>query len=195
MDIEVDSASEKEIRLTLSGASTAFANAVRRTGMSRLAVFAVEKVTVYENTSPIFDEYIANRVGLIPIETPDGYSDKDTVLFTLDKDGPCTVYSKSLKSSDPKVKAANTEIPIVKLTEGQHLRLEATARLGTAKEHARHQAGVLAYGIDKKEKGAFNFVVESFGQISAKDILLKSADLLEERLEQMKKQLKAASKG
>ncbi len=195
MDIDVDSASEKEIRFTLGGATVAFANAIRRTGMSRLQIFGVEKITVYENNSSIFDEYIANRVGLVPIETPEGYTDKDVVLFTLDKDGPGTVYSKSLKSSDAKVKVANGDIPIMKLGEGQHLRLEASAKLGTAAAHARHQAGLLAYEIDKKDRGTFNFVVESFGQISAKEILVRSAEALEERLDEIKKQLKAASKG
>lgn len=194
MDISVDSASEKEIRFRMSGTTIAFANAIRRTGMSVLEIFGIDKITVYENTSPIFDEYIANRVGLVPITTPGGYGEKDAVLFTLDKGGPATVYSKMLKSSDPKVKVANPDIPLIRLAEGQHLRLEASARLGTAKEHARHQAGLLAYEIDGKEAGAFNFFAESFGQVSAKEILAQSADSLEERLGEIKKQLKAASK-
>ena len=195
MDFDVEKASAEEIKFTLSGVGTAFANAVRRTGMSQLKIFGIEKIMVYENSSAMFDEYIANRIGLVPIETPEGYTDKDVVLFTLDKDGPGTVYSKSLKSSDAKVKVANGDIPLMKLTEGQHLRIEATAKLGTAKSHARHQAGLLAYGMDAKDKGTFHFTVESFGQITAKEMLARTADILEEKLEEMKKQLKAASKG
>lgn len=194
MEIEVKKSTEKELAFTLSGATPALANALRRTAMSQVPVFGIDKVTTYENDSALFDEYIANRIGLIPIETPSGYTEKDVVLFSLDKDGPATVYSKSLKSSDSKVTVANNDIPIMKLLEGQHLRLEAKARLGTGKEHARFQPCVVAYEMDAKEKGAFNFTVESFGQLSAKDIVVSAMEILAEKMKALPAQLKEAGK-
>ena len=178
----------------MSGITPALANALRRTAMSRVPVFGIDKITMYENDSALFDEYIANRIGFVPIETPSGYTEKDVVLFSLDKDGPGIAYSKSLKSSDPKVTVANNDIPLMKLLEGQHLRLEAKARLGTGKEHARFQPGVVTYEIDAKEKETFNFMVESFGQLSAKDIVVSAVDILAERLKALPAQLKEAGK-
>jgi len=194
MDIEVKKSTAKELVFTLDGVTPALANALRRTAMSQIPVFGIDKVTMYENDSALFDEYIANRVGFVPIETPSGYNDKDVVLFSLDKDGPGTVYSKSLKSSDSKVSVANSDIPIIKLGEGQHLRLEAKARLGTAKEHARFQPCVITYGMDPKGKGSFRFEVESFGQMDAKDIVVAAAEILGGKLKETQAQLKEAGK-
>ncbi|VVC71858.1 DNA-directed RNA polymerase subunit D [uncultured archaeon] len=189
MQLEVTKSSEKELTFTASGVTTSLMNAVRRFGVSALPVFAIEKVTFYENNTSLFDEYIANRVGLVPIKTPDGYKADETVLFSLDKSAAGTVYSKALKSGDAKVAVANNDIPIIKLSEGQEIRLEAQARQGTAKEHARFQAGLIAYGKDGDE---FKVTVESFGQMPAKEMLVRSVDLLEEKLEEFEKALKKA---
>ncbi len=194
MEIEVKKSTEKELYFTLSGITPALANALRRTAMSRVPVFGIDKITMYENDSALFDEYIANRIGFVPIETPSGYTEKDVVLFSLDKDGPGIAYSKSLKSSDPKVTVANNDIPLMKLLEGQHLRLEAKARLGTGKEHARFQPGVIAYEVDAKEKETFKFMIESFGQLSAKDIIVSAVEILAERVKALPAQLKEAGK-
>jgi len=189
MQLEVVKSTGKELSFTVKGVPTAFVNAVRRIGMSSVPVFGVDKVTFYENTSSLFDEYIANRIGLVPILTPDGYTEKDIILFSLDKSGPGTVYSKSLKSSDAKVEVANEGIPIIKLSEGQQLRIEAKARLGTAKEHARFQPGLIAF---ERKGDSFEVMVESFGQLSPKEIILKASEILEEKLEGLKEALKKA---
>jgi DNA-directed RNA polymerase subunit D len=187
MQIEVLKNTGKELSFTVKGADTPFVNAVRRIGMSCVPVFGIDKVTFYENTSSLFDEYIANRIGLIPILTPDGYTEKDVILFSLDKSGPGVIYSKSLKSSDPKVEVANDNIPIIRLAEGQQLRIEAKARLGIAKEHARFQPGLISYEC----KGdSFDVFVESFGQLSPKDIILKASEVMERKLNEFKEGLK-----
>ncbi|MEM3227823.1 MAG: DNA-directed RNA polymerase subunit D, partial [Candidatus Micrarchaeaceae archaeon] len=133
MEIKIIEESEKIFRFILSGVDTAYANALRRAAINSVQTFAIDKVTFYENTTAMFDEYIAHRIGLIPITTPlKGYDEKDEVLFTLDATGPKTVYSKELLSSDKNVKVANENIPIMKLASEQRLRLEGKAVLGTA---------------------------------------------------------------
>ena len=52
---------------TLSGARTGVANAIRRSVSGSVACFAIDRFTFYENTSAMFDEYIAHRIGLVPI--------------------------------------------------------------------------------------------------------------------------------
>ena len=70
-------------RFSLKSASNAYANAIRRIATGSVPTFAIDKVTFYENSSSIFDEYIAHRIGLVPITTPlKGYTEKDEVLFT-----------------------------------------------------------------------------------------------------------------
>jgi len=194
MKITLEKCDNESARFKLSEASIAFANAIRRIAMSQLQVMGIDTVTFYENDSALFDEYIANRIGLVPLESPDGYTEKDVVLFSLDKSGPGIVYSKSLKSSDAKVKVANKNIPLMSLSDGQSLRLEAKARLGTGKEHAKYQAGMVTYDIEDAEKGVFNFYVESFGQIPASEIMKKSVAVLEDKIKEFEKEQKEAEK-
>jgi len=172
----------------LKNSTTALANALRRTAMSQIPVFAIDLLTVYENSSAFFDEYIANRIGLVPISTPDGFTAEDEVIFTLSASGPGTVYSKELKSTTRGVSCANKEIPLTELREKQKLRLEGKARLGTGKEHAKFQAALVSYSHDAKNK-EFKFFVESFGQLSAPEIVLKAAQILESKSEEFLSQL------
>jgi DNA-directed RNA polymerase II subunit RPB3 len=58
---------EFKLGFTLRSTDVSMANAVRRTMIAEVPTMAVELVTVLENTSPLHDEYIAHRLGLIPL--------------------------------------------------------------------------------------------------------------------------------
>ncbi len=127
-----------------------FVNALRRTLLAEVPKLAIEDVTFYDNTSALFDETIAHRLGLLPIPTDPsalnliGQTDDEgnpsyVVRFTLTKEGPCTVYSGDLECEDPKLKLKDEKIPIVELLAGQRLILEATAILGQGTTHAKWQ--------------------------------------------------------
>lgn len=46
-------------------------NAIRRVAISEVPTMAIETVLVYENTSPLAEEYISHRLGLIPLVAED----------------------------------------------------------------------------------------------------------------------------
>jgi len=190
LKIEVLHSKGNEMEFVLKDATVAFANAIRRIGMSQVPVFAIDSVTFYENSSSVFDEYIANRLGLIPLTSEGSHKEDEEVLFSLEAEGPCIVYSKGLKSSSAKVKCVYDSIPIIKLGEDREMRLEAKARMGDGREHAKFQAGVISYGYDTNDKNDFRFKVESFGQVSPKTMLLKAAEILEGKCEELNSQLK-----
>jgi DNA-directed RNA polymerase subunit D len=189
MKIEIIEDNGKSMQFLLNDSTVSDANALRRTAINSVPTFAIDKTAFYENTSAMFDEYISHRIGLIPIHTPSkGYGDTDEILFTLEAEGPCTVYSGELKSSDKEVKVANDKIPIIKLAEGQRLRLDGKARLGTALWHAKFQPGIVTY--DLKKEGSFEFYVESFGQMPPREIINKACEIIKEQAKQLAKEAK-----
>ena len=166
MKIEILEKKDNTLKFVLEGATPAFANTLRREMISETPVLAIEDVDIFDNNSAIYDEILAQRLGLIPITTdPKSYNMPDdctckakgcskcTVTFALSKKGPCTVYSGDLKSSDKDAVPADDKIPIVKLAAHQKVKLEAMAVLGRGKEHAKWQPGVISYEYFSDGKG------------------------------------------
>ena len=156
MEIQFSSLDDTLARFTLGGVRPSFANALRRAMVSEVPTLAIDDVRIYDNTSALFDEMLAHRLGLIPIKTDLAtYSRKETcacegagcpscsVTYTLSVEGPKTVVSGDLIPQDPEAVPVHDNIPIVKLTKGQKLVLEARAVLNTGKEHAKWQPTVI----------------------------------------------------
>lgn len=176
------------LKFEIKGTDAATANALRRIMINTVPCFAIDKVTFYENTTAMFDEYIAHRLGQIPIATPTkGYDEKDEILFSLEAEGPVTIYSKDLKSTDKSVKVANGAIPVMKLAEGQRLKIEGKAIMGAASRNAKFQPGFITYKI--KDGGVFEFYIESFGQMEAKEILGKALTIIGDELKGLYKEI------
>lgn len=136
--------------LLVEGVHHSFVNSLRRTMLAEVPKMAIEDVTIYDNTSALFDEIVAHRLGLVPIPTDlqafvpraectcngEGCANC-TILYTLSKEGPTMVVSGDLTPADPRFKIKDDKIPIVKLLEGQRLMLEAASILGTGTMHAK----------------------------------------------------------
>jgi DNA-directed RNA polymerase subunit D len=154
--LEVLKQEENYIEFKLTGSQPAIANALRRTILGDVPIMAIEDVVIYENTSPLFDEYITHRLALIPLTTDlksykmpseccGGNCSSCSVTLSIDESGPKMVYSSALKTTDAQVKPVSGKIPIIELMEGQRLRLEAKAMLGKGEDHAKWQAGNASY--------------------------------------------------
>ncbi len=117
---------------------------------------AIEDVVILENSSTLHDEILAHRLGLIPLTTDlDSYNLPEEcpcksefgcnlcrVALTLNVEGvegTRTVYSGDLVSENPDVRPVSDRVPIVKIVSGQKIKLEAYARLGKGKAHAKWQ--------------------------------------------------------
>lgn len=180
MKLVLDKKHGNRIEFIVSGSSVAFTNMLRRYSISRVPIIAIDKVTFYDNTSAFWDEYLAHRLGLMPIISPDKTPESAEVIFSLDAEGPKTVYSSDLESSDKDIKMAKERIIIATLAQNQHLRLEAKAVPGIGKKHAKYQAGLVGYG--EEDKGIRMFV-ESFYQMLPSDVLLRGCDEIESDIE------------
>lgn len=258
MKIETLSYSNEKGVFVFSDVNAAYINTIRRLIVNSVPTMAVDKVRFIDNNSALYDEMFALRIGLVPLTTDlKTYEYKDSckcenngcamceLKLSLEKEGPCTVYSGDLKSEDPKVKPAIEDIPLVKLLENQKINLEAVAILGNGKMHAKFVPGLLYYfgypkikvnnqkivekcfenipaeyaelnGSKVKIKDytkaesvmsmldscpdnavdveysddKFIVFVESWGQLSVKDILKKAVDVFNEQLDEFVKLVK-----
>jgi DNA-directed RNA polymerase subunit D len=158
MEVKVKNKTKTSLVLYVKGADVWYLNALRRIIMSEVATLAIEDVEIRKNSSILYDEIIAHRLGLIPIKTdlksynlPDQCQCKGkgcakcTLKLTLKVAGPKTVYASDLKSKDPKCKPVYPEMPIVKLLAGQELQVVATAVMGKGKDHTKWSPGLAYY--------------------------------------------------
>jgi len=156
LEIKVLEKSDTSMRLLIQEVSVAFMNAIRRVMLSEVPCMAIDEVVIIENSSILHDEILAHRLGLIPLKT-------DLASYNLPEECPCksefgcnlcrvaltleveagentvTVYSAALHSENPSITPVSDKIPIVKLAPNQKIRLEAYARLGKGKKHAKWQ--------------------------------------------------------
>ena len=224
----------KEKLILRIDSNEALANAIRRS-VSEVKTLAIDEVEIFKNDSALYDEILAHRLGLIPLKTEKGMSEKTKIDLKLSKTGPGTVYSGDLKGSADII---HQKIPITILGENHKLELVATATLGDGIYHAKHIPGLCYYRhilsvksspqIDKvieKSRGAIKaqkkgsawlcdlndaeitqieeidkspisnssemiFVIESYGNLSAKDIFVQSIEALEDNLDLFAKEIK-----
>ena len=150
MEIEVRSQNDNEMIFIVRDAEVPFINAIRRVAMVNVPKIAIEDVNIIVNDSAMFNEVLAHRLGLTPLvsdldaleglslpEDDDWEEFSNGIMFYLKEEGPKVVYSKDLKSSDSRIKPVYDTIPLVKLKDGEKLDIEAVAKVGYGKEHAK----------------------------------------------------------
>lgn len=167
MKLEDKQLGARKAKLVISNVNPPLINSLRRALIADVPKLAIEDVEFhlgsigsededkeYESNTPLFDEIIAHRLGMIPIPTDlELFNFRDecekcegegcpncTIIYSLSKKGPCTVYSGDLNPvGETELRVVDDLIPIVKLEDDQAILLYATAELGTAKEHAKWQ--------------------------------------------------------
>ena len=150
-----------------------FVNSVRRSLVSMVPCLALHEIDFhmgslgsyvdeesgdekeYESISAMFNEIIAHRLGMLPIPTDkktveafggtiNDDSKQPDIMYSLHKQGPCTVYSGDLEpvNGDDSLIIPETNVPIVKLSEGQAILVYAKAKMGVASQHTKWQCAV-----------------------------------------------------
>ena len=124
-----------------------FVNSIRRSLVSMVPCLAIHEVDFhmgslgayvdeesgeekeYESISAMFNEIVAHRIGMLPIptdeKTVEAFGDsigddskQPDIMYSLHKQGPCTVYSGDLEpvNGDSSLVIPETSVPIVKLS-------------------------------------------------------------------------------
>lgn len=147
--------SENEL-VFIADATQNFANAWRRAMISEVPVMAITDVEIHRNNSSMFDETLANRLGLLPLKTdieaynlPERCSCKGEgcakceLKMHLKATKQGLVYADAIESKDPKIVPVYPKTPILFLNSGHAVELELTAKLGKGKSHAKYTPGAI----------------------------------------------------
>ena len=180
-----------------------YANALRRICLNGIPVFAIDTVDIIENSSVLADEALAHRLALIPIKTdltrfaePSKCECKSEtgcsncrvmlVLDSGDTNTTRTVFSNELSSEDKDISPISDKIPIIKLTEGQRVKVEAYAKLGRGSEHAKWNSSNISVLTETGKKTERLLTIESTGALTPKQIIIAGVDELSNRLVEFK---------
>jgi len=156
VEVQILEKSDDYMQFIVKGIDVSFVNALRRIMLAEVPSMIIDEVVIIENSSMLNDEILAHRMGLIPLKTDlDSYNLPEEctcksefgcnlcrLTLTLEAEATediTTIYSKDLQSENPNITPVSDKIPIVKLAPEQKIKLEAYARLGKGKDHAKWQ--------------------------------------------------------
>ncbi|HIH15450.1 MAG TPA: DNA-directed RNA polymerase subunit D [Nanoarchaeota archaeon] len=158
MEIKLLSKDKAKVRVHVKGTTAAEMNTYRRTILDKLPAMAIDTVEFLENSSALYDEMLAHRLGLVVLKTDvESYFIREnckckgvgcarcTLDLTLDVEGPCMVYAEQLKSKDPAVIPVHGKTLLVKLLANQKVKLIAHAILSSGNEHIKFSPGIMYY--------------------------------------------------
>lgn len=123
----------------ISEMSEPIANSIRRY-VNQIPILAIDEVEISKNDTPLYDETIAHRLGLIPLNS-EKISAKKLPSLKLSVSSEGMIYSKSLKGAD----IVYDEMPITFLNKGQEIELKATTKFGKGEEHSKFSPGFIFY--------------------------------------------------
>jgi len=144
------------LRIYIKGLPLPLVNAVRRASYTDVPVMAIDYVEVFDNNTVLYDEIIAHRLAMIPLtskEALEKYKRPEQCANARLGDPDCYVtlrlevetspqeermiYSGDIETSNPDVKPVYDNMPLVLMAPDQRLHLQAYARLGYGREHAK----------------------------------------------------------
>ncbi|KAL9048190.1 MAG: hypothetical protein Q9162_007825 [Coniocarpon cinnabarinum] len=166
--VRIRTATAQTVNFVLSNTPLAFANSLRRVLLSEVPTLAIDLVEVLANSSVLPDEFLAHRLGLIPLDARnvdrevnysrdcdcDSYCPKCSVTLELDarctSDTPMSVHARDLIPTADRLSPTlgnpvtftpqGAGVLIARLRKNQALKLRCVAKKGIAKEHAKWAA-------------------------------------------------------
>ncbi|KAL9622329.1 MAG: hypothetical protein Q9160_003340 [Pyrenula sp. 1 TL-2023] len=163
--VTVRKAETDRVNFVLSSVDLALANSLRRILLAEIPTVSIDLVDVKANTSVLPDEFIAHRLGLIPLNSKDCHKDMnytrdcdcegscERCTVTLELQAKCqnqdkmAVWARDLVPIGmrpnqwvgvPVIKDSEGNGPLIlKLRRGQEINMICTAKKGIAKEHAK----------------------------------------------------------
>lgn len=122
--IEIQELTSHDIKFSVTNIDASLANTIRRIMISETPIMAIEFVDIHNNTSALHDEFLASRIGLVPLECHniDKFENFMDCKFCQDAKG-CEHCSARMR-----LKVTNTDKDVMEVTssmiisESEHVR-------------------------------------------------------------------------
>jgi DNA-directed RNA polymerase alpha subunit len=201
--MEVVKYTDTEGELKFNNIDISIINGLRRVMISEIPVYAISVVLVEINNSKMNEEYLVNRLGLIPfIQGKDNYNISDNLIeydielnvSHLDENEEFkNIYARDFLIKDDLL--SNNLIPvhpdifICKLMKGDKISLKCKLLKGVGKKHSRWST--VSSAIYKNiESDNILFQYESIGILKPKEILEKSKNIIIKKLKDFRDAVK-----
>ncbi len=125
----------------IASMNISLANAIRRT-VVEIPVLAIRECDFYKNDSALYDEMIAQRLGLVPLKNQKLKKGEIIELKMKAKGAEGGIYVMSGELGDMVV---FPDMPIVYLDKGQSIEIVARVGMGDGQEHAKFIPGLFYY--------------------------------------------------
>lgn len=140
--ITVEKKTQSKLEFRIEDTDTSMVNSLRRVIISEVPTMAIDLVEVYANSSYLCDEYIAHRLGLIPLysQSENDSETKFELFVTNESEEPRTVTSKDLRYVSGirgVIPVEDDPIPITVLGKNQQVHIMCTVKRGIGKFHAK----------------------------------------------------------
>ena len=191
---------DNEVVVSFNKTKNEIVNSIRRIIIDEVPTFAIEDVEIIKNETPLYDETLAHRLGLIPLTTNlKDYNKRSEcscggvgcslceVTLTLQTDSNGYVYSGELKTDDPQIAPVDTNIPITKVYSEKGVEIKAKAILGCGREHAKWSPAHVY--MKENEKDSIDMIMELHGQLSGKDTFNAAINVLSSKIEEVREKL------
>ena len=203
---------EEELKFTINEnkLKIGIVNGIRRILLSDIPIYSISttKINFIENTCMFDNEYIKHRLGLVSIKN-NILKNLEDIIITINKvnntDNIISIYLSDFEIKQKGKVIKNEDLftypktLLLKLKPLQEINIETTLELGISRENARfcpvstafyyfdYDTDERLYEKDKKDYPVkYNFTIESSGQYECKDLLLKSIDILKDKLQILK---------
>jgi DNA-directed RNA polymerase subunit L/DNA-directed RNA polymerase alpha subunit len=229
---KIDYVDENTVKFTLSPTRVTYANTLRR-GIQTLVpclrfrsdiseTGTTTDVKIFKNTTPMSNEMLADRIGLLPLAMQKGSGwDKDSVIFKLHvknetdemryvtaSDFECL---KSVEGEEERERIPNTKFfhpdpvtgdtcliatlkPFIEGQEPDEIHLEAYATMGIGKEHARFNPTCQAsYGYTRDEDPGRIKALWLEWLVEQKKVDVKELDKTPEKKEMLEREFRTLS--
>jgi DNA-directed RNA polymerase alpha subunit len=146
-----------------------YANIFMITILSEIPTYAIEYVTFYVNDSPLYDELLAHRLGMLVIDN-EKYEHGDKFKFHVDYTNTSSNNS-TFTSDDIKDLIFNMKTPIIELRPNDRIKFDVEVRLGISRDHVKWRPVGPCYIKENKSENTISVIYRNIGMLSDETIV------------------------